>query len=250
MGVRVAFERFVQFVVEAKSPADLADAISETARGMGYDYYALTHHVDLRNAPPGTIRLHNYPPAWVDYFEHNSLAATDPIHRASQRTAFGFAWNSVPGMIALTRQDREILALAADHGIGDGFTVPSHVPGEFHGSCSFATATGRPLPARSIALTQVVGAFAFEGARRVYGAHCSMPSTALPVLTDRQRDCLIWVGRGKTDWEISRILDVSEETVVRHIKQARDRYGVQKRTSLLVQALFDGIICFADLLIG
>ncbi|MBB5720345.1 DNA-binding CsgD family transcriptional regulator [Stakelama sediminis] len=46
-----------------------------------------------------------------------------------------------------------------------------------------------------------------------------------PVLTRRQRDCLIWAARGKGDWEISRILGVSEETVAKHFRAACERYG-------------------------
>jgi DNA-binding CsgD family transcriptional regulator len=69
-----------------------------------------------------------------------------------------------------------------------------------------------------------------------------------PRLTDRQRDCLLWVGRGKTDWEISRILNISQETVDRHLKNARERYGVSKRTSVVIRALFDGTLSFSDVL--
>ena len=43
--------------------------------------------------------------------------------------------------------------------------------------------------------------------------------------------------RGKTAWEIGRILGISEATAVRHLKQARERYGVDKQTSLLMEAL-------------
>ena len=69
-----------------------------------------------------------------------------------------------------------------------------------------------------------------------------------PVLTDRQRDCVLWAARGKSDWEISRILGVGQETVIRHLKQARERYGVSKRTSLAIRALFDGTLTFTDIL--
>ena len=69
----------------------------------------------------------------------------------------------------------------------------------------------------------------------------------MPKLTDRQRDCVLWAARGKSDWEISRILDVGEETVIRHVKQARERYGVQKRSLLIIRALFDGLFCFDDI---
>lgn len=66
-------------------------------------------------------------------------------------------------------------------------------------------------------------------------------------LTDRQRDCLIWVARGKGDWETSIILGISKETVAQHISEACERYGVRKRTSLMIHALFDGTISFADI---
>src|SRR3546814_7855465 len=62
------------------------------------------------------------------------------------------------------------------------------------------------------------------------------------MLTDRQRDCVLWAARGKGDWEISRILGVGEETVARHIKLGCARYGVNKRTLLAIRALFDGTL--------
>ena len=37
-----------------------------------------------------------------------------------------------------------------------------------------------------------------------------------------------------------------QETVIQHVKDARDRYGVTKRTLLAIRALFDGQISFAD----
>ncbi|OYW87552.1 MAG: hypothetical protein B7Z20_04845 [Sphingobium sp. 32-64-5] len=67
-------------------------------------------------------------------------------------------------------------------------------------------------------------------------------------LTERQRDCVIWVARGKTDWEIARILGLSHETVTEYLKRARERYGVGKRTLLAVHALFDGTISFNDVM--
>lgn len=245
MGVRAAFDEFIDIAASARSPADLGDLMDHFTRRMGYDFFALTHHVDMAAASPGAIRLHNYPLHWEEFFDRNRLGLSDPIHRASQRTVIGFAWHRVPELIDLTPVDRHVLVLAEEHGIGDGFTIPAHIPGEAHGSCSFAMATGKPAPTRSVALAQLAGTYAFEAARSLWRVRPRMPG---PVLTDRQRDCLILVARGKTDKEVARLVGISPETVIQHIKQARDRYGVQKRTSLLIRALFDGTICFADIL--
>jgi len=47
--------------------------------------------------------------------------------------------------------------------------------------------------------------------------------------------------------QISLILKVVEETVARHIKQACERYGVNKRTYLVILTLFDGTLTFSDI---
>ncbi len=246
MGMLARAEAFCRAIDETETSDDLHSAITEITAELGFDYFALTHHVDAERPPGAAMRLHNYPDNWVDYFDDNRLAVSDPVHRASHVTSVGFTWRELPRLIAMTPSDRLILALAREEGLGDGFTVPAHVPGEARGSCSFACPTGQPLPMRILPLAQLAGAFAFEGARRMWRSKALGPMPH-PIITDRQRDCLIWAARGKSDWEISRIIGISPETVVRHIKQARERYGVEKRTSLIVRALFDGTISFTDI---
>jgi LuxR family quorum-sensing system transcriptional regulator CciR len=192
------------------------------------------------------VRLHNYPAAWVEYFDAQRLGPSDPVHRASHITGIGFAWSRLPRMIQLTPRDRDVLERARRSGIGDGYTVPAHIPGESAGSCSFATAPGQTVRQDRLFLAQLVGGMAFEAARRLVAARPQ--PTEKPQLTDRQRECIYWAARGKTDWEIARILGISHETVILHLKQARARYGVGKRTQLAVHALFDGTLSFVDLL--
>jgi LuxR family quorum-sensing system transcriptional regulator CciR len=244
------FERaevFLRDVSETSSEAELAEALTDVTRELGFTYFALTHHVDIRRARQPAIRLHNYPGDWVEYYDSNSLGVSDPVHRASHVTSVGFAWSEIPQMVPLTPRDHEILIRGQAKGIGDGFTVPAHVPGESNGSCSFANPKGTALSGDDLPLAQLVGAFAFEAARRLWRMRAPA-GEPLPKLTDRQRECILWVARGKSDWEISRILGIRHDTVVRHLKQARERFGVGKRTMLAVQALFDGSISFTDVL--
>ena len=150
-------------------------------------------------------------------------------------------------MIKLTRADEDVLGRARREGIGDGFTVPAHIPGEASGSCSFATSPGNDLPETALPAVQLIGAFAFEAARRLNRVRDVAPGKP-PILTDRQRDCVLWAARGKTAWEVAKILGLSEETVIQHLKLARERYEVPKQSLLAVWALFDGLITFSDIL--
>jgi LuxR family quorum-sensing system transcriptional regulator CciR len=238
-------DRFVRDLRLVESEEQLSSLLESISLELGFAFFALTHHVDIRQAPQPAIRLATYPAEWVDYFDGQRLGPSDPVHRASHLTSVGFAWSEVPAMIPLTRRDRDILDRARLAGIGDGFTIPAHVPGESHGSCSFATRRGEPIEPDALPRAQLVGAFAFEAARRLWKIRAV--DKPVPGLTDRQRDCLLWAARGKSDWEISRILGISQETVIQHLKQARERYGVGKRTLLAVHALFDGTISFLDI---
>lgn len=238
-------EAFVRDVRELQSEAELSAALGEVAADLGFRYFALTHHVNVRESN-AAIRLHNYPDGWEEWFDAKRLGLTDPVHRASHVTSVGFAWSKLDEMIRMTDEDRQVLDLARSEGIGDGFTIPAHVPAEAHGSCSFAASAGVAMRDEDLPLAQLVGAFAFEAARVMWRSRTlTLPPARL---TDRQRECVVWAARGKSDWEISRILGVSHETVIRHLKQARERYGVGKRTLLTVHALFDGTIGFLDVL--
>ena len=237
-------EAFVRDIQQVGSEAELALALADVASDLGFRYFALAHHVELRDCA-SAIRIHNYPDGWAEWFDQQRLGLSDPVHRASHLTSVGFAWSSIDSMIRLTADDQRVFKLAHEAGIGEGFTVPAQVPGEAHGSCSFATPAGTSLDCEQLPLAQLVGAFAFEAARRLARSRQTIDP---PRLTERQRECVVWAARGKSDWEIAIILGISQETVIQHLKQARDRYGVGKRTPLAVHALFDGTIAFVDVL--
>lgn len=242
-----AIAQFARVVEAAEQKDDLAEALVDICAVLGFQYFALTHHVDILDAAGPTIRLHNYPAKWADFYDKHALGVSDPVHRASHKSSLGFPWSRIGDMIPMTVGDRRVLALGTEQGIGDGFTVPANVPGETLGSCSFANAAHRPLPEANLPLAQLAGLFAFEAARRLWSTRTVDDEAPAPVLTDRQRDCILWAARGKGDWEISRILGVSEETVARHIKQACERYGVHKRSLLAIRTLFDGTLTFIDI---
>jgi DNA-binding NarL/FixJ family response regulator len=61
-------------------------------------------------------------------------------------------------------------------------------------------------------------------------------------LTQREKEVLTWVGRGKTSSEIAIILGLSERTVNFHCDQAMRRLDVINRTQAVAKALTGGLI--------
>lgn len=236
--------QYTQALIAKPSRVQIESILIDVCHQMKCRYFALTQHADFLDTPR-SLRIHNYPDSYADWFDEHRLGVSDPIHRASHKTVAAFMWRDVGQMIALTRRDHEVLTRAHDHGIGEGLTVPAHLPGDTLGSCSFAAKTGSRLDAGALAFAQIIGLFAFEAAR---GLHAPLRSRPAMTLTDRQRECLLWVARGKTDWEVATILGVSPATVVDHVRSARAEFGAVSRTQLLIRVLYDGWLTFSDVL--
>jgi DNA-binding CsgD family transcriptional regulator len=69
------------------------------------------------------------------------------------------------------------------------------------------------------------------------------PQAPEPVgLTPRERDALAWVAEGKSDWEISVILGVSESTARWHVDNARHKLGAVNRAQAVARMAAAGLI--------
>jgi LuxR family quorum-sensing system transcriptional regulator CciR len=247
MTTLAAVQELLKAFRTVSSLADLALVLADVSGRLGFRHFAMVQHVDFGRSTVRGFRIHDYPEPWVHWFDSHGLAITDPVHRASHTTLTGFRWTDVPSMIPLSGRDRQILDAARGHGLVEGFTVPAHVPGETLGSCSFAAAANDDIDDLLLPVAQLAGQFAFEASRRVAGGRRLGASLTL---TSRQLECIKYVGRGKTDAEIAQILGLSENTVVEHLKNARQRYNAAARAVLPVRALYDGALSFADVLVG
>ena len=250
-------ERFIEASKSAASPRELDNLLADITAEMGFDYYALIHHVDLtsmasdlRHMTDGSlVALTNYPEGWVEAYVARNIVANDPVLLASHRSNVGFKWEDVPKFIEVTAEHREITADTRRAGLEQGYTVPAHVPGEANGSCNFAMRNGRALPSKNLLMAQMVGSFAFQAARAMVrnARKIVVPRERKP-LTTRQLECLALVARGKSDWEIGRILGIGSETVKHHVRMAREHYGVATRIQAAFRAVFDSELTISDVI--
>jgi LuxR family transcriptional regulator, quorum-sensing system regulator CciR len=249
-------QTFIDRSRRASNPVELHDLLLTISQEMGFDYFALLHHVDLKAHVPQDgrvltsefIALSNYPQYWVDQYVSDEVVNFDPVLLASQRTNVGFGWDQLPELITITPNHIEIIEKTRLAGISDGFTVPANIPGELNGSCNFAVGDSRTAPAASFAMAQLVGSFAFQAARTLVTRMRGVSESEAVRLTERQLECIVLVARGKTDWEIGKILGIAEETAKRHIADARARYDVTKRMQVVVRALYDGLVPISEML--
>jgi DNA-binding CsgD family transcriptional regulator len=59
-------------------------------------------------------------------------------------------------------------------------------------------------------------------------------------LTPRERDCMAFVAEGKSDWEISVILGISQSTAKFHVDNARRKLGAVNRAQAVARFVVGG----------
>ena len=230
----------------ARNVAQLRSLLCETTWALGF------HHLLLQGAS-GEVWLADLPPGW------NAVAPAsgDAVLAAAVQSYAPFLWSDISRLVSLTRSQRDFLNAAHAAGIGAAVAVPVHRPRGAHeagsysvfaGCCSFLMMNGVPLPLESLAAAHYVGALAFDAAKNLREPRAAEPRG--PQLTPRQRDCVVLVAQGKSDWEIGQVLGISESTVHKHIEDAKRRFGVSTRVQLVVRSLFDARLSFSDVLSG
>ena len=223
--------------------SDLDDVLDEVRKLLGCSFLALSHHVDFLGARGSGLRVHNHPEDRAHWFDSERSRLSDPEHRASQQTSAGYSWRNLLREIPLAPpRPHDLRPRPSPRGSRRADDTRA-CPERSAWSCSFAWARGAVQNPDALVFTQSIANFAFEAARRIRGRR----EAPRQRLTDRQRECVLWAARYKTDWEISQIMGIGHMTVVDHIHHARGRYDAATRAMLIVRARFDGTLHFGDI---
>jgi LuxR family quorum-sensing system transcriptional regulator CciR len=248
-GLLRARPRIVQdFARAARSVRDMAQLRALLCEAV----WALGFHHFLLQGGAGQVWLADLPEGWPAMAEPSG----DAVLVTAAQSYAPFLWSDIARLVALTPAQRDFLDGVPVAGIGAAVAVPVHRArgaeqagsySVFAGCCSFLMKSGAPLPLGSLAAAHYVGALAFDAAESLRQARAPGPPRG-PQLTPRQRDCVVLVAQGKSDWEIGQLLGISESTVHKHIEDAKRRFCVSTRIQLVVRSLFDARLTFADVM--
>ena len=177
-------------------------------------------------------------PEFVRTYIENNFILYDPAAKRSIRSLAPFSWDECRIEAGEDKRALNVLNVADEFGYKNGFVVPIH---SGLGNFSVVTFTGSDLdltPATRGSL-HLIGIYYHLALERLLLIDAAL---ARPDLTPRQIEVLRWVSAGKTDWEIGRILSISEATVNRHVERAKERIGVRTRAQAIVECLVNGIV--------
>jgi len=234
-------QSFVEHCENAAPVSELVAEFQSALEHMGFRHFACVSHVNPRHPPRRAVVLHNYPTHWVRSFAERNLHEYDPVFLRAEREILPFSWDAPDFRAQLAPRQKSILREAESYGITRGYTVPIHLPwaaGALRASCSVVP-DSILIDNRARRAVQMMSMYLYAsvGYQKDVRATRDAAIRAGPVLTARERQCLEFAAYGKSDWEISQLLHISEHTVHKHVEAAKRRLGVATRMQAVVWAV-------------
>lgn len=232
-------------VIERGFAARNVEELDEIMRGAfaayGFDRLSMDQMRDSTGALVGINHFGNPSPEWTAHYLQNQHYLNDGVVRHALTSSSPVRWTEMRAKLGLPRPEAQVFGEASEFGLRDGLVTPVH---QVSGNISAVTATSGEtldlsptdlLSIRLLSLYYCSFGIMLKEREQIRGA----PTITL---TPRQRECLQWVRAGKTSWEISEIMSISERTVIFHLEAACKRLDVHTRHQAVVEALMLGLI--------
>lgn len=227
----IAFE-FVEHCTNGARPETVIRKLAASAASFGFD------RIMLAGLPSPTERfeqfvvLNSWPKAWYERFTGGGYFHCDSVGQWAMRTGQPFTYDEVPDAFRMPCKARRIRAEAKSFGLADGLVVPIRSIGHRQSVLSFSSGFRSDLGPQDRAALHLIAIYAENVLVRP-----SADAPARQYLTMREREVLAWVAEGKSAWETSAILSLSERTVTKHLEHIRAKLKVVTTAQAVAEAL-------------
>lgn len=193
----------------------------------------LSSLMDFQHAPAAIKEINiSYPTEWTDIYRSQNFVAVDPITNITQPGLF--YWEDVYKAFP---PDKEFLSQAISFGLSNGFSHISNSNNVF-GLMSIADKKlSKSL--KNLAIINNIAPHLHLVAARLVHKQTFQKKTRI---TPREREVLLWTMEGKTNWEISVILGISQESVKDYMANILRKLDAGNRAHAVAIALQNNLL--------
>jgi DNA-binding CsgD family transcriptional regulator len=235
LNLNAALQEFLQ---PAQNNGSARDRLSLVSNQLDYDFVIAQYIPASRSKL--TRCIDNHPEQWrhAESSIPDEVARHDPVltHLSTQVNAL--VWDQRTYVDAGLGQLYESFS---GHGLGSGLSLATRAPNGdriYLGFSNNDRTASDTSPIMQIAVAHVVAAAAFE----FFVDDPKVIPERKSGLSLREIDCLQWSHAGKTSWETSVILGLSEHTVVHYLKRAIKKLGAANKVHAVAIALSRGLV--------
>jgi LuxR family transcriptional regulator, quorum-sensing system regulator CviR len=222
--------------ISCTTEAEFKHVISRVQGLVPFDHMVA---VSARLEPGGAVvasqRVNvSYPEEFCREYVSRDYFRVDPVMRDALATCRAQYCSD-----AMHGRPKEIMSLCADFGLREGYNLGSRSPAPGGGATLLAF-KGRSMShdRRSVDTLEFVAPHLHLACSRVLQGE----DAAATQVSGREREVLQWLQQGKSSWEVSVILAISESTVNFHVSNIKRKLGATNRAQALAIAARLGLL--------
>jgi LuxR family quorum sensing-dependent transcriptional regulator len=176
-----------------------------------------------------------WPAEWFNIYVRENLCAVDPVPRHSLATIHPFLWSEAPYDRNEDLAARSVMDRALDFRFNNGLCIPIHYEAS---AAAVSIAGDRPHVTNDTKrVLHIIGLYSHT---RIQSLVRRKPQDKS--LSDNEAEVLRWAAIGKTAWETSVIMRMTERNVKFLLTSAQHKLNAANRTAAVVQAIVNGEI--------
>ncbi|PRG00281.1 helix-turn-helix transcriptional regulator [Burkholderia ambifaria] len=217
--------------------------LAELAGDMGLEITTYIGPFKYSGGDPAPLIFSNGPQSWINRYAECEYFRRDPLVRYARKNAVPISWDR-----SICESDEEVVVVEEGEkfGLRGGLVFPTFSATYCSGVLIFSSSAFSMLEFDAPSLFAKGLLIATLIQRGVEDLFAEADQSIRPSLTRRELECLKWIAAGKSSWEISHIIGISEHGVQYHIRNVMAKYGVRSRHLAVRRAMEDGQIEWAS----
>ncbi len=224
-----------------ESPDQIRSEAGRLSRLMGFEYWV---YCEAGTVYDTTWPLQNFPlETWAVYADY-CARKENPLVESFRKEVTPTAWLLESVLAADPHHLRcsiEMEQLFGTMNLTGGLLVPVHDLGGR--VCTLLLATCQPVGLDALRAASPLAVFFSKYLHESCRA-CLLNTKRhdVPTLSPREVECLGWAAKGKTAWEIGRVLSISEHTAIFHLRNASKKLGTTRREQAVAKSISLGML--------
>jgi LuxR family quorum sensing-dependent transcriptional regulator len=239
------FDRTLSYISDLQQ-ADTPGAICEKLLGVT-SAFGLTALMAGTVPQPGTpkgkqkdhVLLCDWPVEWLERYVARNYVDHDPVVSRMKHLQAPFQWRDATEEIRIDRDGEVVMGDAGEFKLKDGLAFPLVT---LDGQIVMVSLGGEQVEMSGLEFGMISMVSTYAIGRAMQLAIAPEKTIEHIELTPRERECLKWASAGKSEWEISQILGISEHTSEKHLLNAKFKLGAVNRVQAVAEAIRRGYI--------
>jgi LuxR family quorum sensing-dependent transcriptional regulator len=216
---------------------EFQEKFEDWLKSIGFRYFVISGIPGPFDSIKQHIVINNLPPDWINVYAKHSFVDDDPIVKACMELEYPFLWSTITSKLNKNSRAFIIMEMARQYGVENGFCVPIHGINGYEAGVSLSGASIKPTE-KLLQDMHMVGMYSFNRLKVL----CKNSLIGVELLTRREKEILVWSALGNTSSQIAKTLNISETTVVTHIRNAMKKLASKNKVEAVITALGAGMI--------